>query len=177
MKMVVRCMEMAVFGENVYIWQASFLPPRMNKVLPPCMQTNIFDSNALDYLHSTMTTLRSFIYLGKPFNIFHNLFSFSPRDSCSNLNATVLKSPSIVIIEVGWLLGRPFVSKNPMEEPSMQASFKSQFWTNCCKNDVFEREMSPSVVSPPMVYYSHCKLVKRAHLLCFIVGLCESHYA
>ncbi len=70
MKMVVRCMEMAVFGENVYIWQASFLPPRMNKVLPPCMQTNIFDSNALDYLHSTMTTLRSFIYLGKPFNIF-----------------------------------------------------------------------------------------------------------
>jgi hypothetical protein len=42
----------------------------------------------LDYLHSTMTTLRSFIYLGKPFNIFRNLFSFSPRDACSNLNAS-----------------------------------------------------------------------------------------
>jgi hypothetical protein len=40
------CMKMAVFGENAYIWQVSFLPPRMNKVLLPCMQTNIFDSNA-----------------------------------------------------------------------------------------------------------------------------------
>jgi hypothetical protein len=55
---------------------------------PACKQTYIFDSNALDYLHSTMITLRSFIYLGKPFNIFHNLFSFSPRDACSNLNAS-----------------------------------------------------------------------------------------